>query len=127
MYTRTTRSERLADRFPQLATNDDRPNHFQAMRDDLAGYTAEQIKLREQCDFVDTLTQGTEKDMHFKNTVNFIYSRDFATGYTCGYNDGKTEMIPDRRKTPRTPGRHGMDRLAVSEQHKDALTRVKTW
>jgi hypothetical protein len=34
-------------------------------------------------------------------------------------------LLPDRRKTRREPGRHGMERLALSPEHREALARVE--
>jgi hypothetical protein len=97
-------------------SNDDRPltmltaaqimEPIRSICDDYRpGKTAEQIKLREQCDFVDTLTTGTEKDMHFKNTVNYIY---------CGNSKLAGNPIgPDRRRTAQRGTRVAFERPAT--------------
>jgi hypothetical protein len=109
-------------------SNDDRPDYFQRMRDGLADHAAHMQTVAEINLAIDNMPimdrpVARAKLLHaIKNDL--LPSRSQYQGNPIG---------PERRKTPRTAGRHGLTRLTISEQHRERLdaqtasTGKKSW
>ena len=76
-----------------------------------------QAKIADLPQIIDQMTGGDLKNLARANAVYFI--RNQETLHLM-----EVSWTPDRRKAPRNPGRHGFDRLAISEQHRNALEAV---
>jgi hypothetical protein len=106
-----TRTDRLLERFPQF------------------GQPFPEIALAVPVSNCDTpTTLGQDMEIFAADVENLLKNltmddRIIARGnIVYGIQNG---LLPDRRKTPRNPGRHGVSRLAISEQHRKALSRIQ--